>query len=202
MSVDPEIEKILTEPDGASARDRVELAVGITERVTIAGREFPAPSAAVFALLETIRSPFVSGDDLPDDAFAGMAVFRALYVLSAREKAVAPILQWQRRRDALESLQKKIAGDNSPQTVLILAELIRQEATAEAHFDAAALAFADTLGAFSVTEAVQDIMFYLSLAGGFVLLPNSDEQGVKKNEPTTSSGSLPFGRWLQRLFRR
>lgn len=199
--VDPEIEKILSEPEGDTARERVELAVGVSGKIAIAGRDYPAPSAAVYALLETIRSPFVSGEDLPDDAFAGMAVFRALYVLSEREKAVVPILQWQRRREALEALRKKISGDNSPQAVLILSGLLRQEADAEARFDAAALAFADTLGAFSVADAARDIMFYLSLAGGFALLPESDEP-AKKNAATTSSGSSPSRRWWQRLFRR
>ncbi len=185
--MDPEVEKILESPEGGAARDRVESAVAASGRIEIAGREYPAPSAAAYALLETIGSPFVAAGETPEEELSSMAVFRALYVLSERENAVAPILRWQRRKSTLEALKSRLDGDRSPQAVLVLSSMLKEAADAEAQFDLAALEFAGSLGAFHVASAAEDIFFYLSACSGFSMIPRTGD-GSKKKDITTSNG--------------
>lgn len=97
---DPELERIAHEGvHGAS--DDLETLVGLSGRVEIAGREFPAPCTGVLALLEQIASPFVAEGRPEVDQ---LDVFRALYVLSEREKVLMPILRAKRLESQLERL--------------------------------------------------------------------------------------------------
>lgn len=179
--MNPEIRKIIEEPEGNTARDKLELAVSAGGRVEIAGREFPAPAAAVIAMLELIDSPFVSG--YGDAEPASLDVFRALYVLSEREKAVGPILRWVRREEALERLKNQFEADSSPQGILILAEMLKSIADAQAEFDAAAVKFGESLGVFNIADAASDLATYLALSGGFAMLPEAE--GAKKKDAST-----------------
>lgn len=115
--VNPEIKQILDEPEGNTPLDHLELAVGAGGKIQIAGHEFPAPAAAVIAMLELIKSPFVDGDI--DREVNDMDVFRALYLLSERDKAVSPILRWMRREEALERLKNQFNAEKYPHVALL-----------------------------------------------------------------------------------
>lgn len=162
---------------GATPRDDHELTVAVTGRTVIAGREFPAPTAAVIALLDAIRSPFVAGSG--DDAAAHpaeMDVFRALYLLAEREKAALPILRMKRREAMLEKLPEPADAE----TAFVYVRAREVLADAEGDFDAAALKFADTLGAIDLSEASDDLCLYLTLATGFTMFPDSPDKDKKK----------------------
>ena len=178
--VNPEIKQILDEPEGNTPLDHLELAVGAGGKVQIAGHEFPAPAAAVIAMLELIKSPFVDGDI--DREVNDMDVFRALYLLSERDKAVSPILRWMRREEALERLKNQFNAEKYPHVALIVAEQLKGVADAQAEFDDAAMRFAASLGAFRIAEAASEIGTYLALAGGFAMLPDN---GSKKKDAST-----------------
>ena len=100
--MDPELKKIADAAENTPL-DKVELGMGLGGNMEIAGKSLPPPAAAVIAMLEMIGSPFVSDEGEMTD----LAVFQALYIVAEREKAVAPILRWQRREEALERLKKR-----------------------------------------------------------------------------------------------
>ena len=179
--VNPEIKQILDEPEGNTPLDQVELTVAAGGKIQIAGFTLPAPAAAVIAMLELIDSPFVTGRE--NDEVTDLAVFRALYLIAERDKAVPPILRWKRREEALERLKNQFDTEESPQTVLITAEMLKTIADAQAEFDIAAMRFGESLGAFNIADAASQLGFYLSLAGGFDMLPN--DGGSKKKQPLT-----------------
>ena len=180
--MDPELKKIADAAENTPL-DKVELGMGLGGNMEIAGKSLPPPAAAVIAMLEMIGSPFVSDEGEMTD----LAVFQALYIVAEREKAVAPILRWQRREEALERLKNELSGQDDPQTVLILANLFNQIADAKAEFDLAAVRFCDSFfGSFNVNTAASELGFYLSIAGGFDMLP-SDGSSSKKNDSSTLS---------------
>ena len=181
--MDPELNKIPVPPERNTPQDKVELSLGLGSAMEIAGKKLPPPAAAVIAMLEMIDSPFVSDEGELTD----LAVFQALYIVAEREKAVGPILRWQRREEALERLKNDLGSPEDPQNVLILANMLNQIADAKADFDLAAVRFCDSFfGSFNVNEAASELGFYLSIAGGFDMLP-SDGSGSKKNGSSTLS---------------
>ena len=131
-------------------------------------------------MLELIQSPFVDGDI--NREVNDMDVFRALYLLSERDKAVSPILRWMRREEALDRLKNQFDVEKYPHVALIVAEQLKGVADAQAEFDAAAMRFAESLGAFHIADAASEIGMYLALAGGFSMLPESDS---KKKDAST-----------------
>ncbi len=181
--MDPELKKI-ADPAENTPLDKVELGMGLGDNMEIAGKSLPPPAAAVIAMLEMIGSPFVSDEGEMTD----LAVFQALYIVAEREKAVAPILRWQRREEALERLKNELSGPEDPQNVLILANLFNQIADAKAEFDLAAVRFCDSFfGSFNVNTAASELGFYLSIAGGFDMLPTDGESSKKNGSSTLSS---------------
>lgn len=169
-----ELQRIADAPEFAgSAADNAEMVVALSGRVEIAGREFPAPAAAVVALLDAIESPFVA--ETGRDA-TSIDIFRALYLIAKRGEAALPVLRLMRMREALEK-----ADADLPE---IIVESQRQAIVeAEAGLDAAALAYGEGLGQFNPTEAARDIGNYLSMATGFSMLPH--KAGDKKKHVTT-----------------
>lgn len=180
--MDEQIREILAAPDGGSARDALEMTVAAGGRIEIAGRQFPAPAAAVIAILELIGSPFVADTETE---MTDLDVFRALYLIAEREKALPPVLRWQRRSEALETLKNQIADTASPQSVMVIAEMMQRIADAQAEFDAEALRYGESLGVFSVASAASELGVYLSLSGGFAMLPA--KEGAKKKDGSTST---------------
>ena len=171
--MDPELKKIADAAENTPL-DKVELGMGLGGNMEIAGKSLPPPAAAVIAMLEMIGSPFVSDEGEMTD----LAVFQALYIVAEREKAVAPILRWQRREEALERLKNELSGPEDPQTVLILANLFNQ----------IAVRFCDSFfGSFNVNTAASELGFYLSIAGGFDMLPTDGESSKKNGSSTLSS---------------
>nr|DAU53915.1 MAG TPA: hypothetical protein [Caudoviricetes sp.] len=179
LDKDPEIRRIMGTDFGQTPADRAELAVAAGGVAEIVGHEFPAPTAAALALLEAIQSPFVS--DESDGTIGPLDVFRALYILHEREKAALPVLRINRQRAALD----KLPAPSDPALAMVRADQQEKLSNEEARFDEAAVRFADTLGAFSPAEAAADLGFYLQLAGGFAMLPDSGED--KKKGTTTST---------------
>lgn len=179
---DPELADILNQPDADSAADALELASALSGNAVIAGRDFPAPTAAVIALLDAIRSPFVSDD--PETPIATeLDVFRALYLLAKREQAALPVLRMKRRAAMLE----KLPEPSDPQTAYIYVRAREQLADAEGDFDAAALAYVDQLGIFDLNEAASDLCAYLAMASGFSMLPSGDGNSKKKGAMTSTA---------------
>ena len=182
INSDPELAAILNQPDADSAEDELELASALSGNAVIAGREFPAPTAAVIALLDAIHSPFVSDD--PDSPIATeLDVFRALYLLAKREQAALPVLRMKRRAAMLEKLKEP----TDPETAYIHIQAREKLADAEGDFDAAALAHVDQLGIFDLNEAASDLCAYLAMASGFSMLPSDDGNNKKKGAMTSTA---------------
>ena len=97
------IESLAAEPEFAgSAADNMEMVAALGGQVEIAGRAFPAPCAAVVALLDAIDSPFVS--DTGGSDVTTLDIFRAIYLIGARESATLPVLRLMRRKKAFDDL--------------------------------------------------------------------------------------------------
>lgn len=208
ISNDSELESLIHAAEGTSAADQHELAVAVSGKIVIANIEFPAPAAAVLALLESIRSPFVPDPAATDEELktpcTDLDVFRALYLLAKREDAVMPILRMKRREAALERLEENLK-ERDPQAMLVLAGQYRELADMEAEFDERCFKFAETLGSFDVSEAASAIGMYLAMAGGFSMLPEPEgKSDSKKKSLSTSITSPRSPHWYQllcRLFR-
>ncbi len=176
---DPEINKILNEGIHESGDD-LETCVALSGKIVIADREFPAPTAGVLAMLEQIQSPFVAEGN---SRIEQLDILRALYLLSEREKALIPILRIRR----LETRLAAIPEPSDAAALFVLIEQRKKLADAEAEFDAAALRFGESLGAFDVTEAANDIGAYLTLASGFEMLPDPEDGSKKKSGGISTS---------------
>jgi hypothetical protein len=175
------LDQIADEPEFAgSAADNLEMAVALTGQVEIAGRAFPAPAAAVVALLDAIDSPFVSED--AGEKVDSLDIFRAIYLIGERQKAALPVLRLMRQKKALEAMS---GGEDNPDGVLVAAR--RQSiADAEAELDAAAVEYCAALGSFSPAAAAGEIGDYLTMATGFGMLPRSVDDGKKKTGTGTT----------------
>ena len=88
-----------------------------------------------------------------------------------------------RREEALDRLKNQFDAEKYPHVALIVAEQLKGVADAQAEFDAAAMRFAESLGAFHIADAASEIGTYLALAGGFSMLP--DNGGSKKKDAST-----------------
>lgn len=176
------LKQIAEEPEFAgSAADNLEMAVALTGQVEIAGRAFPAPAAAVIALLDAIESPFVS------DAGAGevttLDIFRAIYLIGERQKAALPVLRMMRRKKALEAMP----GGEGEAGGVLAASRRQSLADAEAELDAAAVEYCAGLGSFSPAAAAREIGDYLAMATGFGMIPRQEDGEGKKKAATTST---------------
>lgn len=169
------LKKIADAPEFAgSAADNVEMVIALSGKVEIAGREFPAPAAAVVALLDAIESPFVA--DTGRDA-TSIDIFRAIYLIAKRSAAALPVLRLMRMKEALEKAEAdlpEIIIESQKQAII----------EAEADLDVAALAYCEGLGQFNPTEAARDIGAYLSMATGFSMLPHNRSGDKKKQDIT------------------
>ena len=131
-------------------------------------------------MLEQIQSPFVAEGN---SRIEQLDILRALYLLSEREKALIPILRIRR----LETRLAAIPEPSDAAALFVLIEQRKKLADAEAEFDAAALRFGESLGAFDVTEAANDIGAYLTLASGFEMLPDPEDGSKKKSGGISTS---------------
>lgn len=178
---DPEIRRILETAGTPTPGEQLELAVAAGGMAEIAGHEFPAPTAATLALLEVIRSPFIS--DGGDGTIGPLDTFRALYILHERERAALPVLRVNRQRAALAALPEPA----DPALAMVRAGEVEKLSAAEAEFDAAAVAFADSLGAFNPAAAAGELGVYLALSSGFSMLPDSGGEDKKKDITTLTT---------------
>ncbi|MDD3119599.1 MAG: hypothetical protein PHQ27_10495 [Victivallales bacterium] len=189
LAADQKIGELINERSQGAANAGLELAVATSGMVLIAGREFPAPAAACFCLLEAIGSPFLPREEEElDHAPGDIDVFRALYLLDKRADAVRPILRIQHRADQIERLENKYGNEIPPECLFILSQQRQALADTWAEFDQQVLEYGDSLGRFNPVEAARDIAVYLQLAGGFDWFPRiGKEEDEKKNATVTSS---------------
>ena len=169
------LQQIADEPEFAgSASDNLEMTVALTGQVEIAGRLFPAPAAAVIALLDAINSPFVS--DTGAGQVETLDIFRAIYLIGERKKVAGPVLRLMYRKKDLE----KMAGEDDKTGGVLMASRRQAIADAEAELDAAAVEYCAALGSFSPAGAAREIGDYLTMATGFSMLPRHGDDGKKK----------------------
>lgn len=169
------LDQIADEPEfNGSASDNAEMTVALTGQVEIAGRLFPAPAAAVIALLDAINSPFVS--DTGAGQVETLDIFRAIYLIGERKKVAGPVLRLFRRKKDLE----KMEGEEDKTGGVLVASRRQSIADAEAELDAAAVEYCAGLGSFSPAGAAREIGEYLTMATGFSMLPMHGDAGKKK----------------------
>lgn len=176
------LQQIADEPEfNGSPADNLEMAVALTGQVEIAGHVFPAPAAAVIALLDAIESPFVS--DTGGGVVTTLDIFRAIYLIGERQKAAGPVLRLMRRKKALEA----VSGEEDKSGGVLAASRRQLIADAEADLDAAAVEYCAGLGSFSPAAAAREIGDYLTMATGFSMLPRQADDGKKKTGTTLTS---------------
>ncbi len=178
----------------------LEISVITGGRVVIAGHEYPAPAAAVFAHLELIDSPFVHLSDNRDPEL--IDVFRALYLLRKREIVAPQLLEISRRQYQLDRLAEHVKNPGA-EAIEALHRLGQDLAEAWTKFDADVLAFGESLEAFNYSTACSEIQLYLSMSGGFKLLPPEDnpQESKKNGVDSMPSGSPESSRWWARWLR-
>ncbi|MCF6174816.1 MAG: hypothetical protein L3J71_03510 [Victivallaceae bacterium] len=193
---DPELKRLNKTPLIPPAQKEVEMLITAGGEVLIAGKTFPAPAAAVLCLLETIESPFMVFDETDDDDdYQMIDVFRALYVMFHREKAVLPILaakSQEMRFQQLEQRMKDQAGKQQMEMLLFFKEVYQEIAAVWSEFDRKALEFGLALGAFDWQTAALNIQVYLSLASGLLMLPDVEADSISANKKKAVS-SMPIG---------
>jgi hypothetical protein len=188
---DPELKRLNETPLIPPAQKEVEMLISAGGEVIIAGKSFPAPAAAVLCLLESIESPFMVFEDNEDqDDYQMIDIFRALYVMFHREKALLPILaakSQEMRYQQLEQRMNKQAGEQQMDMLLFFKEIYQEIAAAWSEFDCKALKFGLALGSFDWQTAALNIQLYLSLASGLLMLPDSEDD-KKKAVNSTPTG--------------
>jgi len=179
---DAELKRIRENAEPLTPRDETEIAIGLSGKILIAGHAFPAPSAAVLAMLELIKSPFVGEEDINLSDLLDLDIFRALYVIGKRRGALMPILRMKHQEEAFARMETP----NDAAGVYVIAEQQKKLAELRAEFDAEVLQYAETLGCFHIADAATEIGAYLALAGGFEMLPDPEPGDSKKKDITTS----------------
>jgi len=138
----------------------------------ISDLEFPPPTAGVLMLLDVIDSPFISGRVCSQED-----VYKALYIIINREKALRPIYGAIRAERAIA----KFAKVETPEKLekYLTANIVNSAKFAE--FDEKVAKFACDLGVIDIEETISNLEEYLSECfGGFDMVPKSDEQNLKK----------------------
>ncbi|MBQ9337507.1 MAG: hypothetical protein IJS14_09455 [Lentisphaeria bacterium] len=168
LSADPEIRRILREPEGDTPQDHLELLSVLSNRITPAGIACPPPTLGTYALLCCIRSPFSvphpRGKIRREDAAA------ALFIL-ARPKQAAELLR-QRAECEAKFARTEESGDAGPDLRETLAEErnFRKEWNREIH------RFGRRMGRGNraLRRTADELARYLDPGIGFSMLPESD----------------------------
>ncbi len=169
LASDEELYRFLHEGAVELPRKDAELLVASSGIVLIAGKQFPAPSAATFCLLEIIGSPFIANEESGIDA---IDIYKALFILDHGRNASPFILAINNQQYALEILQKN--KESGRENVLEWIEITKSGLSeVKERFDELALSYArDNLENLDLSGADSEINMYLGMAGGYDMLPD------------------------------
>ena len=167
-SADPEISRILREPEGDTPRDHLELLCVLSNRITPAGIVCPPPTLGTYALLSCIRSPFLT---LPRGKIGREDTAAALFILSCPKQA-AELL---RRRAVCEERFSRAAesGGRGPGTIR---KTLAQERRFRKEWGRQLRRFERLLGTDrpALDQAADELFLYLDPGIGFSMLPEPD----------------------------
>ncbi|MBO4649163.1 MAG: hypothetical protein J5806_13505 [Lentisphaeria bacterium] len=169
LSEDPEIARILSEPEGDTPADHLELLTALTGQVVLGGRSFPAPTLGTHALLHLIRSPFLfrSGPE-PDSG----DLTNALFILSEPKTAAGMLFRRTRCEQTFQSLldeDELTAADRGA-----MAEAIGEERKFRRQWHRTIRNFARKLRLPRPDHAAAELKSALSPGIGFSMIPQSD----------------------------
>ena len=167
-SADPEIDRILREPEGDTPRDHLELLCVLSNRITPAGIVCPPPTLGTYALLSCIRSPFLT---LPRGRIGRKDIAAALFILSCPKQA-AELL---RQRAVCEERFSRAAESGGPDPVPVR-KTLAQERKFRKEWDRQLRRFErlPRPGEQSLKQAADELTLYLDPGIGFSMLPESD----------------------------
>lgn len=167
-SADPEIDRILREPEGDTPRDHLELLCVLSNRITPAGIVCPPPTLGTYALLSCIRSPFLT---LPRGRIGRKDVAAALFILSCPKQAAELLLQ----RAVCEERFSRAAESGGPDPVPVR-KTLAQERKFRKEWDRQLRRFErlPRSGEQSLKQAADELSLYLDPGIGFSMLPESD----------------------------
>ena len=169
LASDEELYRFLHEGAVELPRKDAELLVATSGIVLIAGKQFPAPSAATFCLLEIIGSPFITNEESGIDA---IDIYKALFILDYGRNASPYILAINNQQYALEKLQKN--KDPEQDDIREWIEITKSNLDeVKERFDELAQCYArDNLENLDLSGADSEINMYLGMAGGYDMLPD------------------------------
>jgi hypothetical protein len=144
-------------------------------------------SGGILPLLSVIDSPFLGAGPDSDDMDAS-DIMSAIYIIANKSEALRPLMGIERRRRALEQVRPMIVESSGHFDSFLRAnEQVEQK---QDDFDAAVLAFWDTLGDVDLQQACDTVFEMLTDAmSGFAEIP-TDADDVEKKTTMDQSGSL------------
>lgn len=198
IAEDQKLNELFSAPRTEEALTDLETGMSLTSVCCIAGLKFPAPTIGVMAMLELIGSPFA---DMRVAEAELMDVLRCLYLLSEREKALPEITEIKRLQLSVDRLKNECV--KQPELLKIAMDFERRQARIWAAFDQRVIKFGETLGTLNLPETANTLFRYLSIAGGFDMLPDlqiNKTDDVKKKTGVIRNGlpvlSLKYLKWL------
>ena len=168
LSEDPEIARILSEPEGDTPADHLELLTALTGQVVIGGSTFPAPTLGTHALLHLIRSPFLFRSGPEPDAGD---LTNALFILSEPKTAAGMLFRRTRCEQTFQSLLDRdelTAADRGSMT-----EAIGEERKFRRQWHRTIRTFAKNLRLPRPDHAAAELKSALRPGIGFSMLPQS-----------------------------
>ena len=171
LSEDPEIARILSEPEGDTPADHLELLTALTGQVVIGGSTFPAPTLGTHALLHLIRSPFLfRNGPVPDPG----DLMNALFILSQPKTAAALLFRRTRCEQTFQSLldlDELAAAERG-----VMAEAVLEERKFHRQWQQAIRDFAKTFRLSRLDRAAAELKSALSPGIGFSMIPQSGNE--------------------------
>ncbi len=172
LSADPEIDRILREPEGDTPRDHLELLSVLSNRITPAGIVCPPPTLGTYALLSCIRSPFLA---LPRAKICREDAAAALFILSCPKQAAELLL----RRAVCEEQFSRAAESGKAPGAIPLRQTLEQERKFRKEWKHQLRRFERLTGPDEqvLRQIADELYLYLDPGIGFSMLPESDESG-------------------------
>ena len=171
VSNDEELKRLFHEQAAELPLKDIEFLVAVNSKISIAGKQFPAPSAASLCLLEMIDSPFVvSGDD--EIKITLTDAFEALYVIRERQDIVPVLLEIKERQLVFERIQEKASKETDSGLPDALAQAESDLNVAREYFSMSAMTLMEYFLDDDPMVIINDVRKYISMAGGYDMLPS------------------------------